>query len=54
MDCCVSWSHCRDGLTKALFNCIGVWDKDVVLVKVTAAVVADIFKLVSSFQTLNK
>ena len=36
------------GWAKALFNCTGVWDKDVVLDKVTAAVVADIFKLVSS------
>ena len=36
------------GWAKALFNCTGVWDKDVVLGKATAAVIADISKLVSS------
>ena len=36
------------GWAKAWFNCTGVWDKDVVLGKATAAVVADISKLVSS------
>ena len=36
------------GWAKALFNCTGVWDQDVVLDKATAAVVAGISKLVSS------
>ena len=36
------------GWEKASFNCTGVWDKDVILDKATAAVVADISKLVSS------
>ena len=36
------------GWAKAWFNCTGVWDKDVVLDKATAAVVADISKSVSS------
>ena len=36
------------GWAKASFNCAGVWDKDVILDKATAAVVADISKLVSS------
>ena len=35
------------GWAKAWFNCTGVWDKDVVLDNATAAVVADISKLVS-------
>ena len=35
------------GWEKAWFNCTGLWDKDVVLDKATAAVVADISKLVS-------
>ena len=47
-NCCVSWSRCRDGAVaemgwgKASFNCTGVRDKDVVLDKATAAVLADI------------
>ena len=36
------------GWAKASFNCTGVWGKDVVHGKATAAVVADISKLVSS------
>ena len=36
------------GWAKASFNCTGVWGKDVVLGKATAAVVAAISKLVSS------
>ena len=36
------------GWAKASFNCTGVWDKDVDLGEVTAAIVADISKLVSS------
>ena len=36
------------GWAKASFNCTGVWDKDMVLTKATAAVLADISELVSS------
>ena len=36
------------GWAKASFDCTGVLDKDVVLDNATAAVVADISKLVSS------
>ena len=36
------------GWAKASFNCTGVQDKDVVLGMVTAAVIANISKLVSS------
>ena len=36
------------GWAKASFNCTGVWDKYVVLEKATAAIIADISKLVSS------
>ena len=36
------------GWAKVLFNCTGVWDKDVVLDKATAAVIPDTTKLVSS------
>ena len=36
------------GWAKASFNCTGVWGKDVVLDKATAAVLADISKLLSS------
>ena len=36
------------GWEKAWYNCIGMWDKDVVLDKVAAAVLADISKLLSS------
>ena len=42
------------GWAKASFNCTGVWDKDVVLDKAAAVVVAGISKLVSYLQTLNK
>ena len=58
---CVSvgdwWNCCgaiaEVGWAKASFNCTGLWDKDVVLDKATAAVLAYISKLGSSSSDCN-